>query len=305
MRYGPLIFLAAFFALASSWVSFVFVPVVQVGQLQQTNAIGLSVTYPLARPGLAHEGLEVYRANGCQYCHSQQVGQTGTFFDVLLTEAGTNQPALLQALLTVKPGLSQADARKSLAELPTRIRREATKATAEAVAGSLKVGGAKAQVWVIPVGPDINRGWGTRRSVAEDYLYDYPVMLGSRRIGPDLANVGARKPDPNWHLLHLYSPRLEVAGSTMPSYRFLFHKRKLQQPPPPDAIVLPNEPGYELVPSTEARALAAYLVSLRADAPLFNAPYTVAPPAAPAGTNAAPPTAAAATNAPATNAPAK
>jgi hypothetical protein len=33
--------------------------------------------------------------------------------------------------------------------------------------------------------------------------------------------------------------------------------------------------GYEIVPKPEAKALAAYLVSLRADAPLFIAPFTV------------------------------
>ena len=65
-------------------------------------------------------------------------------------------------------------------------------------------------------GPDIERGWGKRRSVAEDYLFDSPVMLGSRRVGPDLANVGIRQPDANWHLLHLYDPRLEVTGPPCP-----------------------------------------------------------------------------------------
>ena len=316
MRYGPLIFLAALFALASSWVGFVLTPQLQVGQLQQTNAVGMSITYPEARPGLAHEGLEVYRANGCQYCHSQQVGQTGTAFDVELTAAGTNQAAVLQALLLVEPSLTQAQALSELKALPLKVKRESNKMEADATAKTLSVGGAKAQVWVKPTGPDIERGWGRRRSVAEDYLFDYPVMLGSRRVGPDLANVGVRRPDPNWHLLHLYSPQLEVAGSTMPSYRFLFHKRKLQPGAAPEGLPLPNEPGYELVPTAKAKALTAYLLSLRADAPLFDAPYSAPAPPTPAGTNATPATAgvatnapsagaAAATNAPATNAPAK
>ena len=96
MNYGPLIFLAAFFALASSWCGFVLTPQLQIGRLQQTNAIGSAATpYPrgAARAGAA--GLEVYRANGCAYCHSQQVGQTGTLLEVALTEAGTNQAATI------------------------------------------------------------------------------------------------------------------------------------------------------------------------------------------------------------------
>src|SRR4051812_7994171 len=40
------------------------------------------------------------------------------------------------------------------------------------------------------LGSDLDRGWGRRRSVARDYIFDEPVMLGSQRIGPDLANFG-------------------------------------------------------------------------------------------------------------------
>ena len=42
-------------------------------------------------------------------------------------------------------------------------------------------------------------GWpASSVSVAADYLYDQPVMLGSQRIGPDLTNVGLRQPDAAW-----------------------------------------------------------------------------------------------------------
>ena len=154
-------------------------------------------------------------------------------------------------------------------------------------------GGFKAQLWIVPAGPDLARGWGKRRTVAEDFLFDSPVMPGSQRVGPDLANVGLRQPDPNWHLLHLYAPRKVVKDSTMPPYRFLFENRKVRFQPSPEALVLPAElappAGYEIVPKPAAKALAAYLVSLRADAPLFIAPFTVpASDAAAAPTNAAP-----------------
>jgi len=143
----------------------------------------------------------------------------------------------------------------------------------------------------VPVGPDLARGWGKRRTVAEDFLFDAPVMPGSQRVGPDLANLGARQPDVNWHLLHLYAPQFQVKGSTMPPYRFLFEKRKIKLQPSPEALVLPAEAappaGYEVVPKPAAKALAAYLVNLRADSPLFTAPVTLpAPPATPTSTNA-------------------
>jgi len=132
-------------------------------------------------------------------------------------------------------------------------------------------------------------------------------MLGSQRIGPDLANVGGRLPDPKWHLLHLYAPRLQVKESMMPPYRFLFEKRRIERVRSPDALVLPPElapePGYEILPKTEATALVAYLTSLRADAPLFVAPVTVAETAPESTTNAP---AGSITNSPAaTNSPAK
>jgi cbb3-type cytochrome oxidase cytochrome c subunit len=289
MNYGPLLFLAAFFALASSWFGFVLSPQLQIGRLQQTNSVPAGEAYPVARPGLARQGLDVYRANGCAYCHSEQVGQTGIVSDVLLTDAGTNRQALTAALLKVKP---QAQPTELLATLPATIEEGLTnKAEADAAAKNLSVGGAKAQVWIRPVGPDIDRGWGKRRSVAEDFLYDYPVMPGSQRIGPDLANVGVRLPDANWHLLHLYAPTNKVPGSAMPPYRYLFEKRRIERARSPNALDLPPElapeSGYEIIPKAEARALVAYLLSLRADTPLFNAPLSAAAPAPPS-TNAPP-----------------
>lgn len=284
MNHGPLVFLAAFFALAGSWFGFVLTPQVQLGQLQQTNTVPAGAVYPVARPGLAHQGLEVYRANGCASCHSQQVGQTGTACDVVLTDAGTNALALIQALLHVQPGWPETEAKAFLGGLPKSVLAGVTKAAADAAAKELTVGGAKPQIWIVPTGPDIARGWGKRRTVAEDFLFDYPVMLGSQRIGPDLADVGTRLPDANWHLRHLYAPRLEVKGSTMPPYRFLFEKRRIERARSPDALTLPPELapelGYEIVPKPQAKALLAYLMSLRVDAPLFVAPMTVAAPAA-------------------------
>ena len=42
-------------------------------------------------------------------------------------------------------------------------------------------------------GPDAKRGWG-RASVAGDYIYDRPHLMGSMRTGPDLFNIGVRQP---------------------------------------------------------------------------------------------------------------
>jgi hypothetical protein len=66
----------------------------------------------------------------------------------------------------------------------------------------------------------------------------------------------------------------------MPSFRFLFEVRKIGDAPSPDALNLPKEfappDDYEVVPKLEARQLVAYLLSLRQDVPLYEAPFTPA-----------------------------
>lgn len=125
-------------------------------------------------------------------------------------------------------------------------------------------------------GPDIERGWGPRPTVLHDFIYDSTVLPGQVRIGPDLANIGARSPDAKTHLLHLYNPKITVEDSTMPPYPFLFVKRKINGVPSTEALTLTGkfapEAGYEIVPTREAKALVAYLQSLRADYNLTEAP---------------------------------
>jgi len=154
------------------------------------------------------------------------------------------------------------------------------KSSADAATKDFKETGAKIEVRIRPTGADIERGWGHRGNVGQDYLQDNPVLIGSQRLGPDLANIGLRKPDANWHLRHLYAPANEVPGSTMPPNRFLFEKRKIGRQPSPDALnltgALAPETGYEIVPTEKARSLIAYLQSLQSDAPLFEGPMSVA-----------------------------
>jgi cytochrome c oxidase cbb3-type subunit 2 len=190
--------------------------------------------YPVARPGEAQQGAEVYRSLGCIYCHSQQVRPEG-------------------------------------------------------------------------FGADISRGWGKRRSVSRDYIFDKPVQLGTSRTGPDLTNVGERNGASDWNLKHLYNPQITSPGSVMPAYPFLFVKRPIgRSGPSTNALALPPgfEPpaGFEIVAKPEAIQLVEYLRSLRGSYDLPEATIkkaegeASAPAPAAAGTNAAP---AAATNAPA------
>ena len=87
-------------------------------------------------------------------------------------------------------------------------------------------------------GSDIARGYGVRASVARDYVLQKPVLLGERRIGPDLANYGARAKE-----LGAVHAAIQHDGQ----FDFLYAGAKQE------------------IPSERALALAAYLQSLRQD----------------------------------------
>jgi cbb3-type cytochrome oxidase cytochrome c subunit len=289
MRHGPLVFLAAFFALSLSWFAFVLTPQVQLGRpVQETNSVMKSELYPMGRPGIARQGAEVYRANGCVYCHSQQVQQRGTLVNVVLTDAGKNTMDVANMLN--EEHLGNFSGPSVGAGLPKTILTNATIDTAATLAKHLKIAGAATQLHLVPIGPDIERGWGTRLSVAQDFVADATALPGSLRVGPDLANEGKRRPDSNWQYLHLYNPAAVTPRSPMPAYRFLFERKKIGKQASPDALQLPANlkpaDGYEIVPRTEAKALVAYLMSLSSDTPLYEAPVT--PPVAPAPATNAP-----------------
>lgn len=111
--------------------------------------------------------------------------------------------------------------------------------------------------------PDFQRGWG-RASVAGDYYYDQPHLLGTMRTGPDLFNIGARQPSVDWNLGHLYEPRAYVPGSTMPAFPFMFTLK--DEAEDGDVVVkLPSshQPwGKVVVAKPEALDLVQYLIGL-------------------------------------------
>ena len=131
--------------------------------------------------------------------------------------------------------------------------------------------------------PDFSRGWG-RATVAGDYAYDQPHLLGTMRTGPDLMNIGVRQPSDQWHLGHLYQPRAYTPGSTMPAYPFLFEAKDKAD----KAEVLVNLPegrapaGKVIVARPEALDLVRYLLSLDRSYPILAAP--AAPTTPPEGT---------------------
>lgn len=198
----PWLFVGILGFFATSWLGLVAYPYLQLGHLRPERSPTTGEPVPPPLTGSAREGARVFAANGCVYCHSQQV-----------------RPAWLST--------------------------------------------------------DIEKGWGPRQTVARDYLHERPAFLGTMRTGPDLTNIGVRQPSAAWHFQHLYEPATVSPGSIMPAFRYLFRPQKITGSPAPDALALRGPhappPGYEIVPTPEARDLVAYLLSLRRNEPLPEA----------------------------------
>lgn len=67
-------------------------------------------------------------------------------------------------------------------------------------------------------------------SVTGESAWDFPMLWGSKRTGPDLARLGGKYSD-DWHVAHLINPRDVVPESIMPSYPWLMRALDLDALP--------------------------------------------------------------------------
>ncbi len=63
--------------------------------------------------------------------------------------------------------------------------------------------------------------WGPAAANIDAIRKQQPPLIGNRRQGPDLSEVGSRR-SPLWLRMHFFNPRIVNPGSIMPSYRYLF-----------------------------------------------------------------------------------
>jgi cytochrome c oxidase cbb3-type subunit 2 len=104
-----------------------------------------------------------------------------------------------------------------------------------------------------------------RPSAPGDFSYQTPELLGSERTGPDLSNIGSSKPSDVWQYIHLFDPRAVVPESVMPNFKFLFH---VVATVPPGETTVPVPAAFapkqgKVIPTQQAKALVAYLLSLK------------------------------------------
>jgi cytochrome c oxidase cbb3-type subunit I/II len=117
--------------------------------------------------------------------------------------------------------------------------------------------------FVRPVAGEDQR-WGPVAEVGE-YAYDWPHLLSTRRIGPDLSRVGLKFSD-HWHYAHHWEPHMLVPDSVMPDFRWLYRTARAPVVEAAGALALADSPAL--------RALFSFKAEPRI--PLYPSPEGVA-----------------------------
>jgi cbb3-type cytochrome oxidase cytochrome c subunit len=290
------LFLGIFGTFAFSWTGLTLIPNFQIGHLDpQADEEGTDI-YPIPKSGMAECGRKIYAANGCVYCHSQQVRADYAASDID-RKWGTRRsaprdyiferPALL-GKMRLGPDLSNVgkrapaeDQSPSPSPSPAANPPQPTVATSPAA-------NAAASPAASPEKSDAANSPAPAPSTAANA----PAPAPSASPSATAAATAEATPNPNgvppqysaaWHHLHLYSPRSVLAGSTsnMPAYKFLYEKRRVSGERSADALKLtgPDALGdeWEVVPTYDAKCLVAYLMSLDQSHELKEAKLTTAP----------------------------
>jgi len=341
------LFLGIFGTFAFSWVGLTVLPNWQIGHLNpQSDEEGTDV-YPQPQSGMFERGARVYAANGCVYCHSEQVRPEYAGADIErgwgnrrsaprdyifdrpvqlgkmrmgqdLANIGARAPAEQQSpppAGAASPAGSPAAPTQGApapgaAALPSPAGAPATQAAAKApppAAGSPSpagspqspaAGGSPPKPTAPPTGvASPSPGAMTNASPGTPTA----PSSGPQVAGPPWPIQTIGQPpmySAAWHHVHLYSPRSINLDSNMPSYRFLYQKRRISDARSADALHLtgsdaPPE-GWEVVPSFDAKCLVAYLMALNQSHPLNEVRSAGGAPPPAAGSPAASPSPAAA-----------
>src|SRR5260370_27332198 len=264
---------------------------------------------------MAERGRRIYAANGCIYCHSQQIRPEYASADIdRVRDAGPwrgpkwgeRRSAPRDYIFDRPVVLGQERMGPDVANIGKAAPTEEEKPAAAPPANAPANSPAPAQ------SPPANASApkpGTSGSPAAPAT---SPAAAAAAVNPSPA--ASASPNPTglppayseaWHHRHLYSPRSmspDNRASTMPAYKFLYEKHPISGERSADAVQLEGRDappsGWEIVPTYEAKCLVAYLMSLDQSHPLKEvkpapggaAPPAGSPPAAPAGSPApAPP----------------
>jgi hypothetical protein len=301
-------------------VGLTVIPNLQIGHLDpQMDEEGTDI-YPAPKSGMAQRGRRVYAANGCIYCHSQQVRADYAASDIdrkwgerrsAPRDYLFDRPVLL-GKMRMGPDLSNIGKRAPAEEENASPAPSASPAGPPAAAASSPANPSASPATAASPSPKPANSPATSTSPAAAPASPAaspapapsaganPVpaeQTASAAASPAGSPPGAEsktdEPSPYsaaWHHRHLYSPRGISIDSNMPAYRFLYEKRRIAGERSPDALKLTGSDappaGWEIVPSYDAECLVAYLMSLDQSHPLKEVKSTA--PVAPPTTSPAP-----------------
>ena len=307
------LFLGIFGTFAFSWVGLTVLPNWQIGHLNpQSDEEGTDI-YPQPQSGMFERGARVYAANGCIYCHSQQV-RADYAADDIERGWGNRRSAPRDYIFERPVFLGKMRMGQDIANIGARAPADqaspapsgAAPATASSPATAAAASPATSPGSAPPAGaPSPGPKTGLASPSPSAAANATPGGATSASAGPQTAGppwpiqtIGEPPMySAAWHHVHLYSPRSINFDSNMPAYRFLYKKRRISDARSADALKLtgsdaPPE-GWEVIPSYDAKCLVAYLMALNQSHPLKEAKSAGgAPPAA--GSPAASPSPAAA-----------
>ncbi|QDU18271.1 cbb3-type cytochrome c oxidase subunit II [Urbifossiella limnaea] len=258
MDRGTVIFVGAMLTFASSWVGLVYLPYQQLNGQQPFTAPGEDA-YPRPYSDKAAAGAGVYAANGCIYCHSQQVRSEkfGNWWENGEEKTGAD--------IRRGWGSRRNVSRDYLNDRPPFL---GTMRTGPDVAN---VGSRYSAAWQHQhlFNARSFNSWSTMPSFA--FLYRKEKVEGTRapnalRLGREwTVNPGYRwRPtDAEWDTILAAQPNLSVGFETTTPEG----KSRLL-----GLWLTSEEEGHQVVPTADAENLVAYLLELRkAETPLPEA----------------------------------
>ena len=303
------LFLGIFGTFAFSWAGLVLIPNFQIGHLDpQTDEDG-NDPYPAPKSGMADRGRRIYAANGCTYCHSQQVRADYAASDID-RKWGTRRSAPRDYLFERPVLLGKMRMGPDLANIGKRAPSEEENASpapqtspgaspAAAPNTSPSISASPALSAAQSASPAPSAAASPSASPAKVVAATSPAAApaspspaASPSADKTSANEGPPQYSAAWHHRHLYSPRSVTLDSNMPAYHFLYEKRRISGERAADALNLsaadaPPD-GWEIVPTYDAKCLVAYLMSLDQSHDLPETKVAAGPaPSAPVSTPAA------------------
>jgi cbb3-type cytochrome oxidase cytochrome c subunit len=265
------LFLGIFGTLAFSWVGLTVIPNWQIGHLNpQSDEEGTDI-YPMPQSGMVTRGARVYAANGCIYCHSQQVRAEYAGADIE-RKWGDRRSAPRDYIFERPVFLGKMRMGQDIANIGARAPAEQESpapASSPATQGAAASPGAsKPPTSPAPAAPPPSKSPATAAVAGAS-------PSASPSAGPPWPEQTRGLPpmySAAWHHVHLYSPRSINLDSNMPSYRFLYRARRITDARSTDSLKLtgsdaPPE-GWEIIPTFDARCLVAYLMARNQSHPL-------------------------------------